>query len=232
MTQTLDRAAVDAQPSQREIPGPLWRVAGGLVILHVVLMLAGVSQEKSVVLTDGPDTVQKTYGSGSLDRVFAGGYLELLAFLVLLPAIVFLARALGRRTETGRWAAQTGLAAGITCIASTVAVGLPAGAAAVYGAHHHLADGGTLALVNDVRNFAFYLSMAVLGVHAIATGVSALADGVMRRWVGFGGVAVGAVMVLGMAAQKWIDTVNLSSLLWMIWWVGLGISLLRRPSTR
>lgn len=230
MTQTLDRPTADQQ--QRDIPGALWRVAGVLVILHVVLMLAGVSQEKMVALTDSPDTIQKTYGSGSLARVFAGGYVELLGFLVMLPAIVFLARALGRRTESGRWAGQTALAAGITYVASTVAVGLPAGAAAVYGAHHDLADAGTLALVNDVRNFAFYLSIAVLGLHAVATGLSALADGVMRRWVGFVGIVVGTVMVLSLTVQKWFDLVNFSTLIWMVWWVGLGVLLLRRPTSR
>ena len=232
MTQTLDRVAEADTARERDIPGPLWRVAGVLVILHVVLMLAGFSQEKSVVLTDGPDTVQRVYGSGSLGRIFAGGYVEMLAFLVLLPAIIFLSRALGRRTETGRWAAQTALAAGVTYVASTVAVGLPAGAAAVYGAHHHLADGGTIALVNDVRNFAFFISLAVLGLHALATGVSALADGVMRRWVGVGGIVVGVLMLLAMTTQGVADTVNLSSMIWMVWWLGLGISLLRRPSAR
>ena len=232
MMQTLDRTAVDGQAGDREIPGRLWRVAGVLVILHVVLMLAGFSQERSVVLTDGSGTVQKVYGSGSLGRIFAGGYVEVLAFLVLIPAVIFLSRAFGRRTEIGRWAAQTALAAGITYIASTLAVGLPVGAAAVYGAHHHLADGGTLAVVNDVRNFAFYVSLAVLGVHALAIGVAALADGVVRRWVGFGGIAVGIVMLLAMTTERWIDTVNFSSLLWMVWWVGVGVSLLRRASSR
>ena len=232
MTQTLDRPVADGQARQRSIPGPLWRVAGGLVILHVVLMLAGFSQEKSVMLTDSPDTLQKTYLSGTLGRIFAGGYVEMLAFLVLIPAVIFLSRALGRTTETGRWAAQTALAAGVIYVASTVTIGLPAGAAAVYGAHHHLADPGTLSVINDVRNFAYFLSLAVLGVHALATGIAALADGVMRRWVGFGGIAAGTVMVLAMTAQGWFDAVNFSSLIWMIWWVGVGISLLRRPSTR
>jgi hypothetical protein len=193
-----------------------------------VVLLAGVSQEKSVVLTDGPHTLARVYGSGSLGRIFTGGYVESLSFLILLPALVFLARAFGRRDEAARWASQTALGAGVIFIANTLAVGIPAGAAAVYGAHHGLAGAGTLAVVNDVRTFAFYLSLVTLGAAALCLGIAALRDGMMRRWVGWGGVVVGTLLLLGPVGQRWADTINTTSSLWMVWWVGVGICLIRR----
>jgi uncharacterized protein DUF4386 len=232
MTQTVDNPSTPAlsteHGTEHAVPRPLWRVAGVLAITHVVLLFAGFSQEKSVELTDGPGDVARTFGGGSIARIFAGGYVESVSFLVLLPALVFLARAVGRRTEAGRWAAQTGLAAGLTYVAITLATAMPAGAAAVYGAQHHLAGAGTLAVVDDVRTFAFYLSLAALGVHAIATGVAALSDGVMRRWLGWGGIVTGVLLLLGMPVQRWFDGVNISSMVWMVWWVGVGVSLIRR----
>ena len=228
MTQVTERA--DTAVERPRISPAMWRVAGGLALAHVVLLFAGFSQEKSVVLTDGPHTVARVYGSGSLGRIFTGGYVESLSFLVLLPCLVFLARAFGRRDEAARWASQTALGAGVVFIANTLAVGIPAGAAAVYGAHHGLAGGGTLALVNDVRTFAFYLSLLTLGAAALCLGIAALRDGVMTRWVGWGGVVVGSLLLLGPVGQRWLDTINATSMVWMIWWVGVGICLIRRAN--
>lgn len=52
-----------------------------------------------------------------------GGYIELVAFMLLIPAIVFLGRAIGRRTEAARWATQAAAAAGIAYVALTVGRG-------------------------------------------------------------------------------------------------------------
>jgi hypothetical protein len=145
---------------------------------------------------------------------------------------VVLARSFGQRTEAGSWETQTALAAGVCYVAITLATGLPAGAAALYGAHHGVADAATLAMVGNVRNFAFYLSILALGGHALGTGVAALSDGTMKRWVGFGGIGVGALLFAGVAVQGFTDGANYATLLWMVWWVGLGIVLIRRGSVR
>jgi hypothetical protein len=50
----------------------------------------------------------------------------------------------------------------------------------------------------------------------------------MTRWVGWGGVVVGTLLLLGPVGQQWADTINLTSMLWMLWWVGVGICLIRR----
>jgi hypothetical protein len=228
MTQVTEH--VDTAVERARISPAMWRVAGGLALAHVVLLFAGISQESSVSLSDGPHTVARVYGSGSLGRIFTGGYVEALSFLVLLPSLVFLARAFGRRDEAARWASQTALGAGVVLIANTLAVGIPAGAAAVYGAHHGLAGGGTLAVVNDVRTFAFYLSLVTLGTAALCLGIAALRDGVMTRWVGWGGVVVGTLLMLGPVGQRWVDTINTTSSIWMVWWVGVGVCLIRRAT--
>jgi hypothetical protein len=52
--------------------------------------------------------------------------------------------------------------------------------------------------------------------------VAALADGVNRRWVGWGGVGFGVVgLVLTPVAH------NVVSMGWVIYWVGLGVLFLR-----
>jgi hypothetical protein len=236
MTQTHEgRLVADGTAAERAeaVAAPaLWRLAGVLAIAHVVLLFAGFSQEKSVVLGDSPATVARTYGSGSLERIFAGGLVEALSFVVLLPALAFIARVIGRRTEGGRWAGQAAFAAGITYVAVTLATGLPAGAAAVYGAHHGIGDPQTLALVNDVRTLAFFLSLVALAGYSICLGLSALADEARARWMGWGGLLIGGLLLVGLATEKWTDGANLASTLWMAWWVGVGVVLIRRAAPR
>jgi hypothetical protein len=60
-----------------------------------------------------------------LARILAGGYVEALSFVVLLPVLVFLARVYGRRSEASRWAAQTSLLAGLGYAVVTLASGMP-----------------------------------------------------------------------------------------------------------
>jgi hypothetical protein len=199
----------------------LWRVAGGLVIAHVVLLFAGFSQEVAVTHGTSLTELQDKYGSAHMTRVFAGGYVEAMSFLVLVPALVLLARLFGRRTETGRIAAQSFLAIGVAYAAATLAIGFAPGAAAIYAAHHQVPI-GTVAMVNDIRNFAFYLGVATSCAMMLALGIAALAEKALVKWVGWCGAVLGAVgIVVTPFAQ------NAVSMVWLVWLVGVGVLALR-----
>jgi len=220
MTQ-LTTAPTQADPESSRPTRTLWRVAGGLVIAHVVLLFAGFSQEVAVTHGDSLATLQDKYGSADMTRVFTGGYIEATSFLVLVPALVLLAQLLGRRTEAGRVAAQSFLAIGIAYAGATLAVGFAPGAAAIYAAHHHVPI-GTIAMVNDIRNFSFYLGVAMSAAMMLALGIAALTDRVLVKWVGWCGVVLGAVgIVVTPFAQ------NAISMVWMVWFVGVGVLALR-----
>ena len=93
-----------------------------------------------------------------------------MSFLVLTPAIVVVAYLFSRRTTMGRMAAQTFAAFGIAFVASTLAVGFPAGAAALYAAHHGV-DAGSIATVDDIRNYSYVLQVALSAGMALALGI-------------------------------------------------------------
>jgi hypothetical protein len=215
-----------------EITGSLWRLAGSLALAHIALVITGFSQQKSAMLTESADATKGTYAGADLSRVLAGGYAESVAFVLFLPVIVFLARSVGHRSEPGRWATHTALAAGICYVAITLSSGMAAGAATLYGAQHGVTDGATLALVGNVRNFAYYLSLLVLGTHAIGTGIAALLDGTMKHWVGWGGICAGILLFIGVAIEGLTDAADYTMLLWTVWFLGLGICLIRRGSTK
>jgi hypothetical protein len=201
----------------------LWRVAGGLALAHVVLLFAGASQEAFLERGADAGRVQEVYGSAHLTRVFTGGYVEAMSFLVLMAAVVLVAGVWSRGHEAGRRAAQTFLALGVACVAATLAVGFPAGAAAAWWSQHG-AQPSAVAMVNDIRNYSYVLQIALQAAMALALGIAALAHSLFAKWVGWGGVAVG---VVGLVAVPFLhDAVGMA---WLIWWVGLGVLLLRGP---
>jgi hypothetical protein len=232
MTQLTAGPTATSARTQKDPEASAWRWAGGLALAHVVLMLAAFSQEKAVLEHGAsPAEVLRVYGGADVARTLGAGYVESMAFLVLVPALVLLARLLGRRTEVGRVAAQSFLGLGVAFVGSTLAVGFPPGAAAVYAAHHGV-DPGAIAMVNDVRNYGFVLQVALLAGMTLALGIAALTDRVHTRWIGWGGAALGAV---GLVVTPFAH--NAVSMAWMIWWVGMGVLLLRsgpgrRPADR
>ena len=229
MTQltTAGTTSTATDPTTGTGPDPRpWRWAGGLALAHVVLMMAAFSQEGMMIEHgDSFSKIQHTYADAAIGRTLGAGYVEALSFVVLTPAIILLARLLGRRTELGRVAAQTFGGLGIAFVGSTLAIGFPPAAAALYAAHHGV-DAGTIAMVNDLRNYGFVLQVALLAAMTLALGIAALTDRVHVKWVGWGGVVVGAV---GLVVTPFAH--NAMSMAWMIWWVGLGVLLLRGAPT-
>jgi len=225
----MSQTAFDAPPRASVHSPALWRVAGGLAIAHVVLLFAGFSQERSNVLGSGVGEARHALVEGSLSRSMIGGYVESFAFVLLLPTLAFLAHAVGTRTAVGRWAASTSFVAGVTYVAVTLATGMPAGAAALYDGHHG-GDLATATMVADVRNFAFFLSLLVLGLQALALGIAARSDRFSPRWTGVGGIAVGVLLFAGVAGAG-LGLHDYASLIWMVWWIGVAIALIRNAPT-
>ncbi len=210
----------------RTVASPrLWQVAGGLALAHVVLMLVGIALQSTPTLTEGEEGIRSSYAEGDLTRILAGGYVEVVAFMLLLPVVVFLAQALGQTTAVGRWASASAGAFGIGYVALTIGSGFAPGAAALWGTHHGL-DATTALAVNDIRNFAYLLGLAVLGAHALGVASAATADGWRRRSVGRGGFVVGVVLLASLPFAG-SGLADIASLVWIVWWVALAVGLLR-----
>ncbi len=207
------------------IPQPLWRVAGVLAITHVVLIPVSLALEMPALFADGVGGISEAYVDGDLTRSFTGGMLESYAFLLLVPVLVFLGRALGRGGELAGWAAQTGVMCGLAYVAVTFATGFPAGGAAMYGAQHGL-DLEAAFAINNLRIFAYLLSLLLLGGSTLGFAVAALTGRVHRRWWGAFGIATAAALF----ASTPLAVVNLhdwGTLVWMVWFVGVGVTMLR-----
>jgi hypothetical protein len=205
----------------------LWRLAGALALAHVVLLFAGVALEKSPLLGDSTSHAEDALVRSSMATVFTGGFLQYLAVLVFLAGAMLLARLLRGTSETSAWLASTAGAAAGTYAAVTVATGFAAGAAALYDGHHG-APLATITTVNDVRNFAFFLSVGVLGVFTTAVAGAVHATRILPTWLAYTGYVVGPVCIAAVPAARFgaIDSANL---LWLVWFLAFGVAALRGP---
>jgi hypothetical protein len=215
-----------ARPSPERGPAlvTLWRVAGALALVHVVLFVAAAAITGQPTVHEGQDVIEHSFNVGGLGRLMAAGYLLVVGFLCLVPFAVFIARQVGRRTEVARWAAQTGAAAALIGVVIIVGAGFSAGAAAMW-ADDRGQDLQTVLTVNNIRNFSYFLALPFLGVFAMGTGIAALVDRVLTRWVGWGGVVVGAALVLAIPAAG--VGIQYGMPLWLLWLLGTAVSLLR-----
>jgi hypothetical protein len=212
------------QASRSPIPRRLWQVAGGLGIAHLVLIFAGIGLSTSAMFEEGRAGVA-TYAASGMTRTVAGGFVELLGFVLLIPVLVFLARALGR-SPAGRWAAQSALVAGGAYVALTFSPGLAAGATAMHAAHSGVGV-DTAWVMNNLRIITYVVSLMLLGAHAIGVGIAALGDRFSPRLVGAGGLVTGAVLLTSPLLLS-AGLQDIPTLIWSLWWVGLSVQLLRR----
>ena len=143
----------------------------------------------------------------------------------MVPVLVFLGRALGRRCEVAAWAAQTGVLCGLGYVVVTFAVGFPAGGAAMYGAQHGL-DLDAAFAINNLRIFGYFLSLLLLGGMALGFSVAALVERVHPRWFGWFGVVTG-VALLASTPLAGVGAQDYGSLVFLVWFIGAGVLMVR-----
>jgi hypothetical protein len=219
-TTSSDLTTAPPVADHREL-STLARIAGVLGLAQVVVMFAAITQEVLVEHSTPLATLQHDYGTADTTRVFGAGYVEAISFLLLMPAIVIIGRLFGRGSESVRAAAQSFVALGIAFVTSTLAIGFAPGAAAIYGLQHG-ADIHAVAMVNDLRNYSYFLQVAIQGGMAVALGIAAILSGMWSRLVGWGGVVVGTAIVVGTPFAH-----NGLGMLWLLWWVCLCVLLVR-----
>ena len=204
----------------------LWLVAGTLLIGNVVLILAGAAFQHSLLLGDSPAKAADALVTSSMAKNFAGGYIEFLGELLLLIGALLLARLVRVEGPVGDWLASC-MGAAITAAATVaVATGFAAGAAAIYDGHHG-APLATVTTVNDIRNFGFFLTGGLIGVFALAAGVSVLMSAAMPRWVAYSAIVVGVAYLAAVPAAR-TGLSQAATMLGFVWTVAVGVAAIRQ----
>jgi hypothetical protein len=160
----------------------------------------------------------------SSTRVYGGGYVEIVAFPLMLVFFGRL-RALLRRAEgEGAWLATTAFGAAVAAFAFAALAFT--GEATVYYAGHHGVDAAMLALVVDMDGLAFVFGGMPFAVALAAIAAVVLTAGGLPRWLGWSA----AVIAVLFPATLWAptDLGQIPHLLLDLWIVAACVLLIRR----
>jgi hypothetical protein len=206
----------------------LWRIAGILLIAHVVLLLAGYAQQRSPAFGAPPGSVARLLAGVPAGRAYPGFALVSLAWLILLAAITLIAGLVGGATETSSWFGRLIVAAGTAATVITLA-GAYAPAFAAYYAATHGVPAEVVTAVETISKFSDLLAIAACGLTALAIGAAGLASGMLPRWLGWISIAVGIACMASGSGPKQLD---MGTLAWFGWLVAMGVVAQRGPSRR
>lgn len=205
----------------------LWRIAGTLAIAQVVLTLASYALQRVADLGAKPAAVTSAFVEFSATRGYGGEFLTCLSLLVFLFAATLLARLVRREGELSGWLAASVAASGAVYVAVSLASYLPVLGAALYEGHHGTPV-ATVALLDHLHWFGAFVATAVLGAFSISLAAAIRIGGVLPSWLSYAGVVVGLVCLAGGEGAH-MSLNGAASLVWMAWFVLVGVAALRAP---
>jgi hypothetical protein len=218
-TATVDRAGTSTT-----------RVGAGLGLASIVLTMAGLVlvAPAEAVLTSPAEDVVAFYTEGSPGPTYAGGFLEAVGLLLLLPFLVMLAGRLRGPGVSGDLLAPTAVVTGSAYVLLSLAPGQAAGAAALWVGHSGDAEPSILLALNDLRVFSYFIALLCLAAFLICIGAGATATRRLPRWASWSALTIGTALAAGVAVAH-TGLHDIVSLLAVAWMVVVSIALLRHP---
>lgn len=203
------------------------RAGGSLGLASVGIMMAGIAviRPSDATLSASRESIIDWYTTTDAARVYAGGYVEVLGLLCFLPFAACLATLLRNGESRDAFGAAAAMLGAGVYVATALAPGMSAGAAALWVAQDG-GDGSAAYVLNHLRTFSYQTSLLAWAVFFAGVAVSALASGTLPRWLAGSAAAVAAALVAGVARayDHWHD---LASLLGLLWVVAASVWLLR-----
>ena len=197
------------------------RTAGAIGIAHIVLAMTGFvlqnNQGIDITLLADPANLTAFFVNGDAASTFLGGYLEMFGFLLFVPFAAALYRLLHAAEGPGGFGGLTSALAATVFLATTLAPGFSAGAAALWIGSHG-GDIGAVDTLNTLRNTTYATSLAAYALFLGAVGVSALATRALPRWLSGSALAIAVWLAAGVAffADGQADLPGMFGLLWVL----------------
>ena len=207
------------------------RTGAALGLASIVLTVAGLAlvAPAEAVLTRPAEDVVAFYSEGSPALTYAGGLLESVGLLLLLPFVVLLAGRLRGPGVPGELLAPTAVVTGSAYVLLSLVPGQAAGAAALWLGHSGEAEPSALLALNGLRVFSYFLALLCLAAFLVCIGAGGAATRRLPRWTAWSALVIGTALAAGVAVAH-TGLHDLVSLLAVAWIVATAIGLLRHPA--
>jgi hypothetical protein len=197
------------------------RAAGAIGIAHIVVAMTGFVLQNSagidITLNAERENLTAFFVEGDPTATFLGGYLEMFGFLLFVPFAAGLHQLLRSAEGPGGFGAMTSALAATIFLATTLAPGFAAGAAALWMGSHG-SDLAAVEVLNQLRNTTYATSLAAYALFLAAVGVSALVGRALPKWLSVSAIAIAAWLSVGVAlfADGLADLPGMLGLLWVL----------------
>ncbi|MEX2211895.1 MAG: DUF4386 family protein [Gaiellaceae bacterium] len=203
------------------------RLTGICAVLFLPLILVGFGAIVgfSPSIEDDATAISDYYADLGFGRAVVGEWLELLAFVALLVFAAGFVHLI-RQTEAA-WLGWLALAAAATLCGAVVTGIAPLVALAYLGDHGAVAPEQSVVL-NALRVASHWFSTVFAATWMLGTAAAVLATRPFPRWLGWGGLAVGLLMLFSVVAPL-TGVLDLGQMLMGLWLLIAGALLLARP---
>ena len=226
MTQTL------SSPSAVTDDGDVGatRLGAAAALAAIALIAAGFALIASADATfhSSDEAVVSYFTGADVPRTVAGGLLEIVGLLLLLPFVAMLTSRVAGPGASGTVLAPTARTAATIYVTLSLAPGMSAGAAALWHASTRTADVAVITALNDLRALSYFIALLPFALFLVTVGLAAIATRRLPRWAAWSAVALGALLAVGVPAAA-TGLTDLVALLGLLWIPVVAVHLLRNP---
>jgi hypothetical protein len=206
------------------------RLGSAAGLAAVVLVAAGFALIAGADATfHSSDSAVVAYFTGAdLPRTVAGGVLEIVGLLLLLPFVAMVTARVSGPGPSGVLLAPTARTAMTVYVTLSLAPGMSAGAAALWHAQTRTGDVAILTALNDLRALSYFVALLAFAFFLVAVGLAATSTGRLPRWAGWSAIVLGVLLAVGVPAAG-TGVTDIVALLGLLWIPVVAVHLLRRP---
>jgi hypothetical protein len=206
------------------------RLGAAAGLAAIVLISAGFALVAGADATfhSSDSAVVSYYTEADVTRTVAGGVLQIVGLLVLLPFVAMLTSRVRGPGAAGVLLAPTARTAATIYVTLSVAPGMSAGAAALWHAHARTADVAILTALNDLRALSYFVALLPFALFLVTVGMAGITTGRLPRWAGWSAIVLGGALAAGVPAAG-TGLTDVVALLGLLWIPVVAVHLLRHP---
>lgn len=202
--------------------------ASGLVAIVLISVGFTLLAAADATFQSSDRAVVAYFTEAGVARMVAGGLIEILGLLLLVPFAAMLTARVSGPGVPGVLLAPTARTALTVYVTLSLAPGMSAGAAALWHAQARTGDVAIVTALNDLRGLSYFVALVAFAFFLVTVGMAARSTGGLPRWAGWSAIVLGVALAVGVPAAG-TGLTDIVALLGLLWIPVVAVHLLRHP---